>query len=214
MAYVKIGTHSGKRKGVKTYIGASGDTKPSSGLSVGSKCYEYDTKNWYITHNDGTTWTALVDLTGMVSDIDELTLEAEHLSCIFPDYASDIDLTCTLTSGAIDTFGSWAEIVDSDGTKLSACCATKEMHISAVRTRTTSVEDVLYFIEKAYGPDSAHLTMVNDHLVGSGAKKLASEEQINIRPPVIPAGSLIWYRMKTENNANATSTVCIRYHTH
>jgi len=121
MAYVKIGTHSGKRKGVKTYIGASGDTKPSSGLSVGSKCYEYDTKNWYITHNDGTTWTALVDLTGMVSDIDELTLEAEHLSCIFPDYASDIDLTCTLTSGAIDTFGFWAEIVDSDGTKLSAC---------------------------------------------------------------------------------------------
>jgi len=39
------------------YIGASTDTKPAS-AAIGSRCYETDTKLWYITA-DGTTWVAM-----------------------------------------------------------------------------------------------------------------------------------------------------------
>lgn len=36
------------------YIGASTDVKPT-GVPVGSKCYETNTGDWYIT-KDGTNW--------------------------------------------------------------------------------------------------------------------------------------------------------------
>ncbi|GAH88841.1 unnamed protein product, partial [marine sediment metagenome] len=34
--------------------------------------------------------------------------ELVHRSYLFPDLSSDIDLTCTFTSGAIDEFDDWA----------------------------------------------------------------------------------------------------------
>ena len=61
-AYIKIGTLNGKKRGVKTYIGAAADTKPASGVAVGSRCYEYDTTKWYVTHDSGTTWTETTTL--------------------------------------------------------------------------------------------------------------------------------------------------------
>jgi len=39
------------------YLGLSTDTKPT-GVAVGSRCYETDTKLWYLTA-DGSTWTKL-----------------------------------------------------------------------------------------------------------------------------------------------------------
>jgi hypothetical protein len=38
------------------YIGVSTEDKPT-GVDNGAKCYEYDTKKTYITHDGGTTWT-------------------------------------------------------------------------------------------------------------------------------------------------------------
>ena len=47
------------------YIGASTDTKPTS-VAVGSRCYEHDTKKWFITQDGGTTWTETQDLDALV----------------------------------------------------------------------------------------------------------------------------------------------------
>lgn len=41
---------------VKLFIGLSSDDKPSSGVPVGSRFYETDTGDTYITTDDGTTW--------------------------------------------------------------------------------------------------------------------------------------------------------------
>ncbi|KKL24811.1 hypothetical protein LCGC14_2411600 [marine sediment metagenome] len=44
--------------GTPHYIGAASDTKPTSCPS-GSRCYEHDTKKWYITYDGGTNWPAM-----------------------------------------------------------------------------------------------------------------------------------------------------------
>ena len=56
-AFVQIGYDSTGKLGITTWIGASTDTKPASGLAYGSRAYEYDTGLWYVTHNGGATWT-------------------------------------------------------------------------------------------------------------------------------------------------------------
>ncbi len=51
--------------GTPHYIGAASDTKPASCPS-GSRCYEHDTKKWYITYNGGTNWVEMQDLDAIV----------------------------------------------------------------------------------------------------------------------------------------------------
>ncbi len=51
--------------GTPHYIGAASDTKPTSCPS-GSRCYEHDTKKWYITYNGGTNWVEMQDLDAIV----------------------------------------------------------------------------------------------------------------------------------------------------
>ena len=46
------------------YIGLSTDTK-LTGVEIGSKSYEYDTKKWFITY-DGTNWSEMQDLDALV----------------------------------------------------------------------------------------------------------------------------------------------------
>jgi len=153
----------------------------------------------------------MIDLIGKLNELHE---EEHHRSYIFPDMSSDIDLTCTFTSGAIDTFGAWAEITDSGVTTLGSIAATHPLHITALRIRTTSDADLLYVIEIGYGANAGAVTVLDPHEFGSGTKKIDSDEQVRFRPPVIPMGEKVWYRMKTENTLNATATVEMRYHFH
>jgi len=143
-----------------------------------------------------------------------LLLEAAHRSYIFPDMSSDIDLTCTFTSGAIDEFGAWAEITDSGATTLSSIAAAHALHISALRIRSTSDANLLYVIEMGYGPDAGSVTILDVHEFGSGTKKIDSDEQVRFRAPVFPQGQKVYYRMKTEDTLNATANIELRYHYH
>ncbi|GAI78347.1 unnamed protein product, partial [marine sediment metagenome] len=158
------------------------------------------------------------DVATLKADVDavkaEVDREFSHRSYIFPDMASDIDLTCTFTSGAIDEFGAWAEITDSGATTLSSIAAVHALHISALRIRTTSRADKLYVIEIGYGLAADAVTILDPHGFGSGTKKIDSDEQVRFRPPVIPQGQKVYYRMKTEDILNATATVELRYHYH
>ena len=151
----------------------------------------------------------MIDLAGKTR---KLSLEISHRSYIFPDMPSDIDLTCTFTSGAIDEFGTWAEITDSGATTLSSIAAGHALHISALRIRTTSEADKLYVIEIGYGPNVGAVTILDPHEFGSGTRQIDSDEQVRFRPPAIPRGLNVYYRMKTEDTLNATVTVEIRYH--
>jgi len=144
--------------------------------------------------------------------LDHLLTEASHRSYLFPDLSSNIDLTCTLTSGAIDSFGAWAEITDSGATTLSSIAAAHALHISALRIRSTSDADLLYVIEIGYGPDAGSVTVIDPHEFGSGTKHIDSDEQARFRPPAIPLGQKVYYRMKTENTLNATANIELRYH--
>lgn len=146
--------------------------------------------------------------------LDYLFFEAEHRSYLFPDLSSDIDLTCTFTSGAIDEFGAWAEVTDSGATTLSSIAAAHALHISALRIRSTSRADKLYVIELGYGPDAASVTILDAHEFGSGTKHIDSDEQMRFRAPQFPQGQKVYYRMKTEDTLNATANIELRYHYH
>lgn len=140
--------------------------------------------------------------------------EFHHRSYLFPDLSSDIDLTCTLTSGEIDSFGAWAEITDSGANTLTTIVASYAIYISALRIRTASETDVLYVIEIGYGPDVDNVTVIDPHEFGSGTKHIDSDELVGFRPPALPKGQNVYYRMKTENTKNATVTIELRYHYH
>ena len=143
--------------------------------------------------------------------LDDLFTEASHRSYIFPDLSSNIDLTFTFTSGAIDEFGAWAEITDG-ATTLGSIAAAHALHISALRIRSTSAADLLFVIEIGYGPNAGAVTIIDPHEFGSGTRKIDSDEQARFRPPAIPLGQKVWYHMKTENTLNATANIELRYH--
>ena len=144
--------------------------------------------------------------------LDHLITESQHRSYLFPDMSSNIDLTCTFTSGAIDSFGAWAEITDSGATTLSSIAAVHALHVTALRIRSTDTADKLHVIEIGYGPDAGSVTVIDPHEFGSGTKHIDSDEQVRFRPPAIPQGQKAYYRMKTEDTLNATANIELRYH--
>jgi len=74
----------------------------------------------------------MIDLAGKVR---HLQIKSSHRSYIFPDMSSDIDLTCTFTSGEIDEFGAWAEITDSGATTLSSIAAAHSLPLQSPKGR-------------------------------------------------------------------------------
>jgi len=157
--------------------------------------------------------TALANYTAARAQyIDDIYTELNHRSYLFPDLSSNIDLTCTFTSGAIDSFGTWAEVTDSGATTLGSVFDATGGHISALAIRSTNTADVLYVIELGYGPTYDAVTIWDVHEFGSGTKFIGPDAQLRFRPPNVPAGQKVWYRMKTENTLNASATIVLRYH--
>jgi len=133
-----------------------------------------------------------------------------HRSYIFPD---DIDRTVTVTAGSSDgEFGDWAEIADNEAATFSSK-ATSDLHISSLRVRSESVADALYLLEIGYGESAKAVAVVDPYEFGAGTKKIEGDEQVRFRPPIIPAGQKIYYRMKCETK-DATCTIVFRYHYH
>lgn len=137
-------------------------------------------------------------------------ISLHHRSYIFPD---DIAKTVTLEAGAgAGNYGAWAEIADNLGAKLSDLI-TAGLHISGLKIRSESVDNELYQIELGYGESAEAVTTWDVHEFGSGTKKVEGDEQVRFRPPIIPAGSKIYYRMKAETGG-ATCIITLRYHYH
>lgn len=142
--------------------------------------------------------------------VEDIWVCMHHRSYIYPD---DIDKTVTFTAGVGDgDFGAWAELADNLGAKLSDL-TTADLAISALKIRSESVEDKLYLIELGHGESAGAVTVVDPHEFGSGTKKIEGDEQVRFRPPSIPAGSKVYYRMKCETGG-ATCAITIRYHYH
>ncbi|MBA7559838.1 hypothetical protein ES708_01454 [subsurface metagenome] len=142
--------------------------------------------------------------------VEEIWTCMVHRSYIFPD---DIAKTATLTAGVGDgDYGDWAELADNLGAKLSDL-TTADLNISGLKIRSESAADKLYQLELGYGESAAAVTVIDPHEFGSGTKKVEGDEQVRFRPPLIPAGSKVYYRMKCETGG-ATCTVTTRYHYH
>jgi len=144
------------------------------------------------------------------SQVEDIWRCSVHRSYIFP---GDITKTVTFTAGdGAGDYGSWAEVADNLGATLSDL-TTSPLHVSGMKIRSETVDDKLYQIVLGYGASSDDVTTWDVHEFGSGTKKIEGDEQVRFRPPIIPAGSKIYYRMKCETG-EAACTVSFRYHYH
>lgn len=144
------------------------------------------------------------------SRVEDIWTCLHYRSYIFPD---DIAKTATLTAGAgAGDYGDWAELADNLGATLSDL-ATSDLHISGLKIRSESAADKLYQIELGCGASADAVSVIDPHELGSGTKHVEGDEQVRFRPPLIPAGSKVYYRMKCETGG-ATCIITIRYHYH
>ena len=141
---------------------------------------------------------------GRVEEV--LYVESSHETFVYPAMTVK---TVSFTSGAIDTFGAWAEIVDSGAVTLSSL-ATAEMHISSLVIESTDTADKMYLLEISYGADKV---IISRQRFGSGSKFIEPAQQVRVRSIGIPAGETIYYHLACEA-AGAIITVSIRYHLH
>jgi len=147
----------------------------------------------------------MIDKIGTLRDIHDAI---SHVTSIFP---SDTDLTCTFTAHAnANTWSAWAEIVDSGATKLSDACATP-MHLSSIVIETISDDAALYMFEISWG--ATNIPFTAGRFAGAG-KFQAAHIQDRFWAPSIPAGQLIYYRLKTDTAVADACTVHLRYHCH
>lgn len=134
--------------------------------------------------------------------------DAHHSTLIFPE-ASNLDVVFTSGGGA-DTWGAWAEIVDSAATTFSSRM-TSDMDISAIMPEHASILNQAWMIEISYGSEN---TVVARMRVISGAQnKLPAVSQQRIRSCYIPASETVYYRMMDETGGG-TLNVSIRYFPH
>jgi len=148
------------------------------------------------------------DISELEADVTDIHDAISHVSAIFP---SDTNLTCTFTAHAdANTWSAWAEIQDSGATKLSDFCVTP-MHLTSIVVETISDDSVLYMFEISWG--AAYTPLTSGRFAGVG-KFQAAHIQDRFWALSVPAGQLIYYRMKTETAVADTCTIHLRYHCH
>jgi len=152
-----------------------------------------------------------VDLTEVEADLDQLRLEMEHDSDIFPDSTTRM---VQFTAGTpADTWISWAEIED-DTPVTPVTFSSKviyETHLTGILVEDLSIKDKRYEMEIAWG-DAKTRVMIHRFLSGE-VKKLPAIQFIRIRAGSMPAGEKVYYRMRCQE-ASATCEVSLRYHYH
>lgn len=149
----------------------------------------------------------MIDKAGKLRQIDDAT---QHVTSIFP---SDTNQTCTFTAVAgANTWSNWIEIVDAlGGTKLSASSTTVPMHLTSIVIETISDNNAIYMFEISWGASNTVVT--RGRFAGAG-KFQAAHIQDRFWATPLPAGQLIYYRLKTETAVADTCTVHFRYHLH
>jgi hypothetical protein len=133
--------------------------------------------------------------------LDKLLLYNENEVFLYPDMAS---ATATLTAGGgADTFGDWAEIVDSGAVTLSSKFSADAGYISTIITRDYSAADKIYIIEIGYGALKTVVGRVKIRSDWTYVRDLSSTR--------IPTGSTVYYRMRCETGG-ATLNADFRYY--
>lgn len=131
-----------------------------------------------------------------------------HATHIFPE-ASNLDVVFTSGGGA-DTWGAWAEIVDSAATTL-ASRFTLDAHITAIMPEEASILDQIWMIEISFG--TARTVVARLRVVSGAQNKLPAISQQRIRAAHIPAGETVYYRMMDETGGGIMN-ISIRYFLH
>jgi len=80
------------------YIGAAADTKPT-GIAIGSKCYEHDTRIWYITA-DGTNWLEMQDIDALVLGTGAAIIGKVGIDQTTPGTTNRVDIGAAIPAGS------------------------------------------------------------------------------------------------------------------
>jgi len=145
------------------------------------------------------------------ADLDQLRLEMEHDSDIFPDSTARI---IELTAGTpADTWSNWIEVEDDTPvTPITfSSKVIKETHMTGILIEDLSDSDKRYELEIAWGDDKTRF--LKHRFLSGEVKKLAAIQFMRIRAESIPINEKVYYRMRCEE-ALATCEISLRYHYH
>ncbi|GAI35230.1 unnamed protein product, partial [marine sediment metagenome] len=90
------------------------------------------------------------DIDCLEPKLDEIILELEHETFIFPE-ATNLTVDLGLGGAAANVWSGWQEVVDSATNKFSDKFATRAGHISAAQAEEATPADQVFMLEIAYG---------------------------------------------------------------
>lgn len=154
-----------------------------------------------------------VDIDCLEPKLDEIILELEHETFVFPE-ATNLTVDLGLAGAGANAWSAWQEVVDSAAptpNKFSDKFATKAGHISAAQAEEATPADQVFMLEIAYG--AAHTVISRARFISGATPKLAAIHQQRIRPSANPAGELLYYRLMCDDGTG-TCKVNFRYHYH
>lgn len=151
-----------------------------------------------------------VDIDCLEPKLDEIILELEHKTLIFPE-GTNLTVDLGLGGAAANVWSAWTEIVDSDtpANKFSDKFLTKAGHISAVQVEEATPADEVFMVELGYG--AAKTAISRGRFMSGATPKLAAIHQQRMRPLANPAGEKVYYRLMCSKNTGACK-VNLRYH--
>lgn len=141
--------------------------------------------------------------------VDDINDALAHVSYVFP---SNTNLICTLTALATaNTYGTWAEIVDSAATALSDAFSAAAGHVTSFLIENVSQVNTIYMLQLSYG---GARTLISEIRFAGGTKFQSPDNHARFWVPIIPSGETIYYKMKTASAVADTCDVHLRYHLH
>jgi hypothetical protein len=195
---INVGTISTNVNAATTYLENNGYAVISAGeyAAITALLNSIDTKA------DAAVVNAVIAANTANATLNTLLLHNENEAFLFPEEAT---VNATLTSGGvIDTFGAWAEIVDTNAVTLSSKFAANNGYLVEITTRNYSDANEIHIIEIATANDGTGII---------GRVKLRSDWTyvLALRSVRIDAGDTIYYRMKSET-AGATLDADFKYY--
>jgi len=146
------------------------------------------------------------------SKFNNLYAEAFHESFIFPENTNE---TVTfIAGGTANVFGTWLEIVDNNTVAFSSKGLLKDVHISSVLIESLEEEEENYVFEIGYGDNKINVArgrMIRPRTLLPVSNPVSYQHRL--RNLKIPAGEIVYYRMKC-GAAAGEALVHIRYHYH
>ena len=142
----------------------------------------------------------------LADTIEELEHVLVHASYLWPD---DTNKTCTVTSGGgANTWGTWANLVDSAAATLSSKFASNDGHITGILVEDCSGVDTLYHLE--IRDNSSGETVCRSRFL-KGNVRINVGHSPRVLSPHIDAGADLEYRMK-DAVGSQTAEIALRYY--